>query len=169
MFRSGESETQVTDLAGQVAFAVGSGTWQVAISARGFQNLLSTLIVNGDQTPVFNLMPIAVSPPAGPDLCVVQAFVYQNGDPVSGAIVKARLRDANSTIPAAVLSTQCLEATTDSNGYAELQLVRQPSFTSGLGIYIIDIWHTSRRILSLETPIPNQSTATLDQLISLQS
>ena len=169
LFRSGESETRLTDMAGQVAFAAGTGTWQVAISAQGHQNLLASVSVAGDLSQAFTLLPIAVSTPAGPELCVVQAFVYHNGDPVSGAVVKARLRDTNSAVPDAVLSTLCLEATTDANGYAELQLVRQSAFIAGTGTYVIDVWHNGRLITHTEAAIPDQSTITIDDLLAIQT
>lgn len=106
----------------------------------------------------------ASSTPTAPGLCALDAYVYQNGSPIQGATVTARIVDTNSATDGVLLSTSKTTDTTDATGKATLQLVRLDQFTDGTGTYEIEAFDGSRKIWSLQTTIPNQASANLEDL-----
>ena len=140
-------------------------TWTVAITAAGYASQLHTLNVSDDVSVSYTLLAIAVSAPAIPQLCVLQIFARHNGVILQGAVCKARLKSINSAIDGTVLSTQITQSVTDSDGYAELQLIRASEFVDGDGQYVVEVWHGDRRFVSVTVTIPDQDSINLEDLI----
>lgn len=108
---------------------------------------------------------VAITAPATPDLCTVQFRVNLSSTAVSGAVCKAKLLGINQAADGIILSNEEVSDTTDSEGIAELQLVRKASIVKGSGIYKIWIEIDGKPVASIETTIPNQSTVLFEDLL----
>jgi len=84
---------------------------------------------------------------------------------VSGAVCKAQLLGINQAADGTVLSNAISSDTTDSEGVAELQLVREDSIVKGNGVYKIWVEIASAPVASVETTIPNQNTVLFEDLL----
>jgi hypothetical protein len=164
--RTGYSETKKTNASGVVSFTVTSANWSVSISATGYASETNALTVDGDETVSYSLDAFAVSEPSAPNACVVQCFIYENASPIQNATVKARLRDINSAVNGVVLTKNTVEATTNANGYAELELLRSSAFSDGSGKYVIEVWSQSKNVWAITATIPDQDTVNLEDLLS---
>lgn len=162
----GDTQSRFTDATGLAEFACEPGTWSLAVTAPGFASQYHSLVVTDDTQVIYTLLAITVSEPASPALCVVQIFARHNSIELEGAVCKARLKSANSTVDGAVLSTQITESVTNASGYAELQLIRLSEFVDGDGEYVIEVWHADRRIVSAAVTIPDQEFINLEDLIT---
>lgn len=117
--------THVTDSNGQVVTALNDGTYKVRLRKAGYTfTVPETLTVSGATSDSFTATAWAPSVPSAVDLCVVfGTLVDAGGDPLTGAIIEARV-----AVPDAVggyrLANPKETATTDGDGYFELELVR---------------------------------------------
>lgn len=88
MSRSGQSGALSTDSSGQVVFSVDSATWTVSVSASGFGVMApASLVVSGDQSESYTLVPISVTLPVQPDGTIVQIVTEKDLVPVAGVWV----------------------------------------------------------------------------------
>lgn len=106
-----------------------------------------------------------ITEPSEPSLCTVQFRVKLSGTAVSGAVCKARFVGINQATDGTILSTAELSDTTDSQGIAELSLVRRDSIAKGNGIYKIWVEIAGVEVSSVETTIPNQSIYLYEDLL----
>ena len=166
VYKTGQSETKVTDSNGQAVFGVVDSTWSILVTASGFSSAATNVTVSGDTEVSISLteLPPPSDPPENPALCAVAAYVYLNGKPVENARVRAKLIDQNQTIPGIVLSTQKDDELTNIDGLAVLELVRLDQFTNGDGEYKIEAVHDGRTLWSKTVTIPNTDTANLEDL-----
>jgi hypothetical protein len=160
-------DQKYTDPSGVCQFTVDAATYKVHVgNVAGYESLAAqTLVVTGSQTATYALNPLAISTPADPALCVVYGHIYLNGDPVSGADVTAKLTSKGAIADEILLSVQTLTATTDADGYFELELVRSDQFDSGEGEYRVQIPTTG---INQVVTIPNQASVNLADLLKPQ-
>jgi hypothetical protein len=114
-----------TDSNGQVVTALNDGTYKVRLRKAGYTfTVPETLTVSGTTSDSFTATAWAPSAPSAVDLCVVfGTLVDAGGDPLTGAVIEARV-----AVPDAVGGYRLVNpketATTDADGYFELELVR---------------------------------------------
>ena len=149
---------QTTDTSGKVTFNLDNGTYTVAVSLIGYTYSGTTIVVDGDETATYSMTAISITGPSAASLCTVQFRVNLSATAVSGAVCKARLLGINQASDGTILSNAESSDTTDSEGVAELELVRKDSVVKGSGIYKIWIEIGGRPTASIETAIPSQST-----------
>lgn len=166
VYKTGATETKLSDASGQAIFGVADSTWSILVTANGFSSAATNVVVSGDTSVTISLTaePPAVLPPDDPALCAIAAYVYLNGKPVENARVRAKLIDTNQTVEGILLSTQKDDELTDREGLAVLELVRLDQFTNGDGEYKIEASHNGRILWEKTITVPNSSTANLEDL-----
>ena len=156
----------MTNAGGTALLYVDDATYSIVVTAGGGYLPLSTsLVVDGDEGLTIQLSAVSLSAPASPALCTVGVVFKLNDQPVENAIAKAELIDKNMTVADTELSVQPVSATTDSDGRAELQLIRLDQFTSGSGKYRVTIIDDKNvKSFARIVTIPNQATAWLEDI-----
>lgn len=166
-----ENYRSVTNASGIVANTFGlinDGTWNVIVSASGYDSVVTTLAVNADiaeGAQVYELT--ANTPPAAtdPTRCRVSTHIYSNGAGDSGAKFEARLIGSNNAVDG-IIVRESLSDTADGDGLAYLDLIRQDQFVDGPGKYAMTITGSNGKVLFQSTvTIPNASSAILEDLI----
>ena len=120
--------TATTDPSGQVVCALDDATYKVRLVKAGYTfTTPETMVVSGTTAKTITATAWAPSAPSAVDLCVVYGtLVDAGGNPLVGAIIEAR-----TAIPDVQggyrLVNPKVTATTDSDGYFELELVRLAS------------------------------------------
>lgn len=151
------SDQRLTDASGQCAgvyaFSLNNGTYVVHITATGYQASTQTLIVSGaNQTPIYDLTPIAIGTPSSASLCRLYGYVYENdGTALEGATVTFKLNGAPQALgedPGVILASEQGETTTDVNGYWYLDLVQGKNYTIAI----------SAASVSAKITVPSAST-----------
>lgn len=164
LYRSGESETQLSDVSGQAVFTAASATFNVAISATGFAGLAASLTVAADGSVEYRLTPSGlVTPPPAPGLCnVLVKVINQHGSPIVGAIVSARIHKKAEFASASLVSNTSDSETTDASGEATLVLIRQDAFNTAGYQYKITVENGSERhTFSYAVPAADNAVAYL--------
>jgi hypothetical protein len=143
------------------------GNWYLRITPPpGYVTPADILIaVTGDTVTTVTLDDVPAPASVAPGLCHLTGYIFLNGDPVPGAIVKAQLKDQNSSTSTVLLSLAKKESVADLNGYVSLYLVRGDQFASGTGVYQINAYDKGTLIWSIDTVIPNQSSGTIQALL----
>lgn len=165
-----ESYLSSTDVSGDTsAFGLeNDGTWNIIISAAGYQSQVTTLAVAADigsGEQIYSLTENIVTAPDDPSLCRVAAYVQLNGDSEEGATFKALLSGRNLTTEGIVVNQE-VSSTTNSSGYAYLDLIREDQFVDGSGIYELNLINSrGRLIFRTSSAIPNSGVANLEDLI----
>jgi len=166
--RTGETGTLATDANGEATFSVVSATWDVLVSASGFEGDASQLVVNDDAAATIVLVAASLPSPSSPSLCSVAGYINLNGKPIENAQLRARLRtQSNSSADGVLLSTAKDVASSDIDGLAVLELVRVGQFVDGDGVYIIEAWHDGKKLWDIEAAIPDSPTVNLADLEDL--
>lgn len=164
LYRTGESGSKPTDDEGEVQFAVNTALFAVAISAAGYQGLVTTLDAVGDVAPTYRLLRDSANEPGDPQECALDVYVKINTVPIEGAKVQAKLVQETSAVDGVILSTRFVSAETNAAGYVRLVLVREDQFTDGDGVYLIEAFHDQKKIWSIKTAMPNTAVANLEDL-----
>jgi hypothetical protein len=156
-----------TDASGEITgWVFGAYTYDLAVKLSGYQPKTDTITVSGDAwTKTISLTAISITAPDDASLCTVQFRVKLSSTAVEGAVCKAKLLSTNQAADGTVLSNAESSDTTDSEGVAELQLVRRGEITKGNGMYRIWIEIDGNTIASVDTSIPNQSTILFEDLL----
>jgi hypothetical protein len=144
--RGAEFRQATTNFQGQVTFNVSDGTWIVAITAPGASFGGASIVVDGNESPVFNVTQDSISPPALPGLCTVRFSVVDRGQPLEGAKVHVELEEKNPTVETALVSRVVYGGVTSASGFVDLVLIQFDSFTRG-GVYRIRVADANGRIL----------------------
>ena len=98
-------------------------------------------------------------------LCIVTFTVKLSATAVEGAVCRAKLLGVNHAIDGTILSNAESSDTTDSEGGAELQLVKKGYISHGSGIYRITVEISGKPVASVETTIPSQATISFEDLL----
>jgi hypothetical protein len=156
-----------TDANGQITgWVFGAYTYDLAARIAGYQPNTATLTVTGNAwTKTISMTAISITAPSAPGTCTVQFRVQLAGVAVSGAVCKARLIGINQASDGVILSNVEASDTTDSEGIAELTLVRKDSIVKGMGTYRIWVEIAGNPVASVERAIPNQSTILFEDLL----
>jgi len=124
----------LTDTLGQVSFALNSATYKVLVSAGvGYQALaVQTLVVSGTSSATYTLTAQSVTPPADLDYCRLYGTLsLPTGAVASNVPVRVRLSDEGAVVSSGRLISVVydMSATTDGDGYFEIDLLRSDSLT----------------------------------------
>lgn len=157
----------VSDVNGVAYVNTTDGTWYLRVTPPvGYVTPADQLVsVSANTSAVVVLSPVPAPDALAPGLCAVSGYIYLNGSPVPGAIVRAKLKDLNSSTSSVLLSLSKKESVADENGFVSLSLVRADQFTSGTGVYQISAYDGDVLIWSIETAIPNSVSETIQGLI----
>lgn len=146
--------------------AVGAGSGNMTLPAVDDVLLGVTFGTNGTQftgTLEQNVIP---TPPAG-STCRLKVQISLNGTPVDDAIVTCTLCQANSVVPTNISPSVTANFVKTINGYAEIDLYRQSSFTYGDGKYQIEVVHNNQKLASVKAGLPDETSIYLADLITL--
>jgi len=160
-----ETYLGVTNASGIVVFNVDGGgdDWTVAITKSGKSFAGAVLTISGDTEETYTMTNNSTPSPSDPALCVARTFFALNGEAIEGAVLCANLL-SNSAVDATILSKSKTKATTDANGYAELELIREDQFTVGDGTYQITMTHNGIVHWSRQVKMPNQSSEWIEDI-----
>lgn len=158
-----------TNASGQITnWVFGAFSYTLAARLSGYQPETDTLTVSGNGwTKSISLDLLAsITPPSSPLLSTVYFAVKLGTTPVEGAVCKANLLDISHASDGTILSNAQISATTDSDGAAELSLVRYDQITKGTGRYAIWVEVAGQKIASVETTIPAAATCYFEDLLT---
>lgn len=115
-----------TDSNGKVVFSLNPASYNVVLASPAGYDLFSPVgvVISGNQAVTYTLDRSTIAPPADPSLCRLYGWEYLNGSPKSGVKIRARLAAPPRKEENVILSAINAEATTDSNGYWQIDLVR---------------------------------------------
>lgn len=160
----------VTDAFGTATFKLATGNYKFAVSDRvGYlTHTAEPFAVPLVSSPAELTVTVAPVPtPASGLLCAVLFNVRLNDVPVVGAIVKARLRDANQVTEDTIASNAMVSDVTDANGQATLDLIREDQFTESTnGIYVLEVMHGEYQPWLIERSIPNLASVTIPAVLA---
>ena len=154
-----------TDSSGNATFNLDSGEWTVAISLAGYTYSGTTHTFSADDTATYSMTAISITAPSDVSLCTVQFQVKLGNTAVKGATCKAKLLGTNVAADGVVLSNAEHSATTDSDGYAELELVRSDQIVKGNKLYGFWVTYNGTSIAAKQCEIPAQATAYFEDLL----
>lgn len=81
-----------------------------------------------------------LTPELGPNVCLVTIkVVSQHGNPISGAIVTAKIKNKAEFAGQAIVANEIVSDVTDGNGEATLTLIRFAAFSTDSGEYRIHV------------------------------
>lgn len=168
-----ESYQYTTDANGQIVTLSGSQltlddhSYDVSVTLRGYTGASATFDVDTDTTSFDSIVLTSntPSPPDDADLITVYTYFYLAGTPVEGAEFSAELTADNQVRTGAALSKAVMSATTDSDGYAELQLLRAATITKGSKKHRIRIKDDDHTHIDITVELPDQSSVSLDTLV----
>ncbi len=157
-----------TDTQGQAVASLDDGSYRIHASAiPGYGSAIVPQDVSENTDVAIALTPIQASAPSAPGLCVVYCYAYRNGTPQAGMTLAATLQDRNSATDGVLLSRQVTTATTDADGYAELQLVQGSQFTHGSGVYRIELTDAyGEQVAAYEGVIPDVASRNLEDMLT---
>lgn len=125
MVLGSEAYTGTTNSSGQVTFNLDDGTYTVSISKPGYSFAGTTLVVDGTETPIYNMAAISVSTPADPALATLTVKCLDKaGAAEPGAKVYVRLVGIPSGSTGLSFDGISSEATANSEGNATLTIVK---------------------------------------------
>lgn len=174
-FRKGEYAlfTKVTNEAGQITVGLPDGTYTLQpITTPNYDDDNPTatpwdLTVAGDTTKTVSSGVRVAAPPAYPNLCRVEGFIYTPGaQPEVGAAVKATLIGGPYFSASAGVVTTEQDATTNANGYFYIDLTRSDDLELSPGGDGRKQYKLVIAVLKLDKMItvPNVASICFDQL-----
>lgn len=122
--KGAETPYATTDSDGECSLSLDAGTWTISITAAGHQFSPTTLVVSGSSvTPTqYTMTQYSISLPSEPGRCVVYGYTRNGaGAAVASTDVEFKCRRTDITT-GAVISESTVTATSDSNGYFEIEL-----------------------------------------------
>lgn len=160
-----QTTTGQTDITGTVEFTVSAGTWSVLINEAGYTYTTEQVAVADDTIHAATLTTVATVIPADPMLCLVDFYLWGDEAVIVGGKVLATIEDINAVADDYLIAKVKHKATTDENGLAQLQLIRQSAFTSG-GVYLIEAFDSSQNLLyTKRVTVPDLEHINATQLI----
>jgi len=155
-----------TDENGEIVFNLDDATYTIAITKSGYSFSGTTEAIDQDESFTYSMTQVSITPPSDPSLCTFATYLFRNGSAVQGGTFEANLIGTNNSSDGIVLSKKVVSATTDANGYAELELVRLDAITDGSGIYRIIVKDSDGTVCTdVKITIPNVSTALLEDYL----
>jgi hypothetical protein len=165
LHRVGYSYPEKTNVLGIADFSVDDATYIVSITAAGHSFTPTNLTVNQNTTQEYSMPETTPPLPTQPGLCNVLFSVTHLGQPVEGAIVVAKIEDANPTVNGSFVSREGTYGITNENGVCVLSMIPFASFTRG-GVYHIKVSDQNGRIMhDRRVTAPNQPTANAEDLL----
>ncbi len=126
MYRTGESETKLTDTNGQVQFTVAGATWSVAVAAINYVGQTNTLVVSGNVSQAYSLVENSVAPPSDPTLSLLSVLcVDEAGAVEEGVTIYVRIKTVPSGSTGYAYDGTSQSGTSAANGQVTFNVVRQ--------------------------------------------
>lgn len=132
IYRTGYTESKLTNASGQVSFTVDAATWSVSVTAAGFTSQTNSLVVSEDGATTYSLTAFTPTTPTEPDTTVVSVKIVR-GDvsDLAGITVQAAPYSAGTVVADSAVSKIAGTATTDSSGECEIVVPRASSIVKG--------------------------------------
>jgi hypothetical protein len=120
-----ETYSGTTNSSGQVTFNLDDGTYTVSISKPGYSFAGTTLVVDGDESPIYTVTANSITTPTDPALAtLVVKCVDEAGAIEPGAVVYVRLTGIPAGSTGLSFDGISQEATANSEGNAVLTIVK---------------------------------------------
>jgi hypothetical protein len=114
-----------TDVSGDASVSLDDGTYYYTAVKSLYTFVAGSFVVSGNGTHNVTGVSVAPASPSSPDLCVIFGTILDaSGDPIASETVTASIR-VPADIDGNQLGSDEVTATTDSNGYFELELIRE--------------------------------------------
>lgn len=158
-----------TNSSGVAQFNLDDGSYKgLVTTTSGYEtHTAQAFTVDEDEEPVtLTITRTTISDPPDAGVCRLAAYVFWNDEPVSGATVSARLKGINQGTDGKLMSRVAKEATTNSSGLATLDLIQGGEFVDGDGVYVIEAVHNRNVIWQIESAMPDEAQANVEDLIS---
>lgn len=160
LYKTGETETQATDSAGEVEFSVEAATWFYAITANGFSGATGTIVVSGNASQTIQLTANTITPGDADATTGWLVTRDANGDILVGVVVSfAHVRVPNADTGNVFPST-VREFTSDAFGLVECPMIRGGRYNYWSGN------QASSEIIVTVIPLSAGDTYELPSLIS---
>jgi hypothetical protein len=140
-FRTGETETQVTDADGEVAFTVEAATWSYAVTASGYSGTTGTIAVSATGSTEIQLTAASITLPDNPALATLPIrCLDEAGAPEADVTIYARLVKIPTGSTGISFDGVSQSDTSDVNGDASLTVVKSATYEIRRGES--KVWHT---------------------------
>ncbi|OGC94200.1 MAG: hypothetical protein A2W25_04970 [candidate division Zixibacteria bacterium RBG_16_53_22] len=147
-----------TDINGRGIAELDAGGYFVAITANNYAPYTDTLVVGRDSTWTLSMAPFDPGDPPSPDLCRVYGWVYDiTGQRLEGVTVSAEIPAEYHPVKYGnvVITPFERDATSDSDGYWEIDLFPNVVLSDTSSKYLITMEYPSGVILRSETAVPD--------------
>jgi hypothetical protein len=145
-----------TNASGQKVFNLDDGTYAVSISKPGYTFAGTTLVVNGTETPIYDVTLNTPSSPPGADDCDLSFIVAsQSNTPLTSITIEAKYVKGFH-VTEGTLGINAVESTTpNESGEVTLRLLRNAE-------YDISATRGTKKV-TVRITTPDESTAVLDE------
>lgn len=129
VYRSGQTETKLTDGDGEALFGLDTATWSYAITADGYGSATGTLVVDGDETLTVQLTLTAVVAPDDPALATLSVLcVDEFGAPEPDVTIHAKISRIPDGGTGYAYDGTVQDAVSDGDGVASLTVIRLATY-----------------------------------------
>jgi hypothetical protein len=119
------NESDLTDVDGEVQFALSNATYTVTVERAGYESAVASLVVAGTTVQEYELTAIVVTPPASPSVATGSMLVLdENNDPESGISISLQLTEGPGTAGYS-LDTKIRTQVSNGSGMVEFTKLRR--------------------------------------------
>jgi hypothetical protein len=119
------NESDLTDVDGEVQFALSNATYTVTIERAGYESAVASLVVAGTTVQEYELTAIVVTPPASPSVATGSMLVLdENNDPEEGISISLQLTEGPGTAGYS-LDTKIRTQVSNGSGMVEFTKLRR--------------------------------------------
>lgn len=139
LYRTGETETQLSDADGETEFTVEAATWSYAVTASGYAGATGTIVVSDNGATTIQLTATAITPPVNPSLSAIEVLCVDSaGQPEEGVNVDIRIVSIPSGSVNYAFKGAKQTATSDGDGIARFEVVQSATYEWKRGL--ADVW-----------------------------
>lgn len=119
------SESDPTDVNGEVQYSLGNATWTVTIERAGYESHVASLVVAGTTTQEYELTALVVTPPSSPSVATGSMLVLDEFNaPEEGVSISLQLTEGPGTAGYS-LDTKIRTEVSDVDGMVEFTDLRR--------------------------------------------
>ena len=119
------NESDVTDVDGEVQFALGNATYTVTIERAGYESEVASLVVSGTTSEEYELTALVVTPPASPSVATGSMLVLDEfNEPEVGVSISLQMTEGPGTAGYS-LDTKIRTEVSDGDGMVEFIKLRR--------------------------------------------
>lgn len=119
------SESETSDVDGEVQFALASATWTVTIERAGYESHVASLVVAGTTSQTYPLTALIVTPPSSPAVSTGTMLVLdENNDPEADISISLQLTEGPGTAGYS-LDTKIRTEVSNGSGVVEFTKLRR--------------------------------------------